>query len=1335
MPQIDGSIRISTKIETEQAKKELKSLEKSIEQTASEISKVQKEMESFKAPTKEYKTLQHSLATSKAELEGFLREQQRLSAKGIGKDIDKKYLAAAKAVKLLKSELQQAIASGDKDAYLGIEDRLNRAKAVLSELMQKETRPLGDISYYYSLENSIANVKENISNTESAMQKLSDESRAFLIDAEKQTQATARLSELTQKMESDLQRQSELQSRIAAEEQRLANIKANATISDEKILGIVERRKQILAEIADLEAAGVGLGYKEYEDKNRELAQLNQQIKEYGKNVDTISERFKRMMLNAKNAFSAMFKSTKSSTGALKNFTVSLKHGFKTVLKYAVGIRSLYVLFNKIRAGIKEGFTNLMGYSDSFANSIQSVKNSMGTLGNQIAASFAPVVQMVIPWLNSLINVLTNAISYISQFFAVLGGRSTFTKATQLQDKYNESLGGTAKAADKARGALAKFDDLDVLEKQKDAGGGGGGGSGVGEMFEEVPVSKGKEITALLDELASMFLKLKDAIVPTLNALKRLWNEGLSLLGDFTWGTLYDFYHYFLVPVGKWVLGEGLPRFFDITNRLLKSINWNVLLKSLKGFYDVLAKMAKFTFNALLDFYEHFLAPVATWTMNKALPALLKVLTDLGNKIKWDTLNSALKSMFDTLSKFAVGIGNGLILFLNAVEPVLTTALAGIINITAEALRFLADVIGMIPEDVLAAIGGALAGLFTVFITYKAISGIMDTIKTAWVALYVAFDDGIKLLAANPYMAIAGGIGAIVGALMALEEKTAERSQIAEYSQTIDSLCEAIDRRSEAVKRQSESVRSYVDDAGAAEMLLAENLAGKYYELAEKENLTNAQKEEMKSLSERLVELMPELANNIDKETGLISAQKDEVYGLIEAKREQYRLEAAKESIVEAYRNQLEAEQNLKEATDLTKQAQEAYNEEVRKYNEAMEDYNKHAYDFAEAPTFQYVVEAKDNWKDLAAELETAATAFDLTQDSIKFLENVMESGGKDCTDGFINGYDSEQMVQTVRDSAQSCIDAFKETNDSHSPSKVYEGLAGDDIDGYVLGVEKNKPAAIEAIQQLATDMKEAFVSVFNAEIFSGIFTGIYEQITGFKEMWTETFTLWQEENTELYFGYDIWYEQWMNMLMAYNDVNTEFMSEWQSNITSWWNTMVMPYFTVLQWKTFGENMRNGIMQGFKAIVNNIAGVLSQVIQLFNSAYKQLQDSMNSLIDDYNSKASIMGTSHLSHVNYSAMKSINVPALASGAVIRGGNPFLAILGDQPHGQTNIETPANLIKDMVAQGIAEAGIGSRESIPVNINIVYDGETTARVMIPDILSELSRQGYNVEVLGVT
>ena len=125
-------------------------------------------------------------------------------------------------------------------------------------------------------------------------------------------------------------------------------------------------------------------------------------------------------------------------------------------------------------SGMKKGFENLAGYSDSYAQSVQNMKNAMSTLGNQFVAAFAPIVQMVIPWLTQLVSAISTAMTYVAQFIAVLSGKSTFTKAKKVQDDYNKSLGGTAKAADKARGALAKFDDLDVLEKQEDTSGGGG---------------------------------------------------------------------------------------------------------------------------------------------------------------------------------------------------------------------------------------------------------------------------------------------------------------------------------------------------------------------------------------------------------------------------------------------------------------------------------------------------------------------------------------------------------------------------------------------------------------------------------------------------------------------------------------------------------------------------------------------------------------------------------------------------------------------------------------------------------------------------------------------
>lgn len=59
-----------------------------------------------------------------------------------------------------------------------------------------------------------------------------------------------------------------------------------------------------------------------------------------------------------------------------------------------------------------------------------------------------------------------------------------------------------------------------------------------------------------------------------------------------------------------------------------------------------------------------------------------------------------------------------------------------------------------------------------------------------------------------------------------------------------------------------------------------------------------------------------------------------------------------------------------------------------------------------------------------------------------------------------------------------------------------------------------------------------------------------------------------------------------------------------------------------------------------------------------------------------------------------------IPKLANGAVIRGGDPFMAVLGDQPKGQTNIEAPLDTIrranKDAVLEVLSELGVTAGSS---------------------------------------
>lgn len=80
------------------------------------------------------------------------------------------------------------------------------------------------------------------------------------------------------------------------------------------------------------------------------------------------------------------------------------------------------------------------------------------------------------------------------------------------------------------------------------------------------------------------------------------------------------------------------------------------------------------------------------------------------------------------------------------------------------------------------------------------------------------------------------------------------------------------------------------------------------------------------------------------------------------------------------------------------------------------------------------------------------------------------------------------------------------------------------------------------------------------------------------------------------------------------------------------------------------------------------------------------------------------------------LNKIPVPQLANGAVIRGGDPFMAVLGDQPRGQTNIEAPLDTIKRAnkaaVLEALSELGVtagSSRNSGNEAFVFQVDGKT--------------------------
>lgn len=179
-------------------------------------------------------------------------------------------------------------------------------------------------------------------------------------------------------------------------------------------------------------------------------------------------------------------------TGMEKLFPTltSMLKRFGQIAKY----RILRGVLRHITSGFSEGVKNVYQYSkavgtdlapamDQAATALQQMKNSIG-------AAAAPVIQALVPVLQSVANHFINLINYVNQFFALLNGQNTWTRALPEQAEAFEKSTKSAKDSSKAmKDLLADWDELNII--QSNSNGGSGAGSGKTEeeyrnMFEEV---------------------------------------------------------------------------------------------------------------------------------------------------------------------------------------------------------------------------------------------------------------------------------------------------------------------------------------------------------------------------------------------------------------------------------------------------------------------------------------------------------------------------------------------------------------------------------------------------------------------------------------------------------------------------------------------------------------------------------------------------------------------------------------------------------------------------------------------------------------------------------
>ncbi len=310
-----------------------------------------------------------------------------------------------------------------------------------------------------------------------------------------------------------------------------------------------------------------------------------------------------------------------SVRSTIERFVSTVKNVVTSIARY---------LFTQLVSAITKFTKNVIASAaevDQLKGSFTELNATVRTLGTDLVSLFIPQIQTTINWLVNLLNI-------IRQVIAALKGQTSYTKVVA------DELGKAGGAAEKAAGALAAFDEINVL--QQPGGAGGGGGGGLGE--EEVPIDQewidlAGRIAAAWDVVKQKFLELWAVIEPFRNFINQ---------------TADDFKTNFLTPVSEWVLGPGWDEFIRITDELMQNSDWDGLADSLNRFYAAVAKLTIGVFQGLLTFYDRFLRPITEWTVNEGLPRFLDSLSDAVEDIDWEYLNEQWGLFLDALTEFTL---------------------------------------------------------------------------------------------------------------------------------------------------------------------------------------------------------------------------------------------------------------------------------------------------------------------------------------------------------------------------------------------------------------------------------------------------------------------------------------------------------------------------------------------------------------------------------------------------------------------------------------------------------------------------------------------------------
>lgn len=714
--------------------------------------------------------------------------------------------------------------------------------------------------------------------------------------------------------------------------------------------------------------------------------------------------------------------------------------GIGTLLRYGLGVRSLFALMNKLRSALVDGYKNLARYSSRTNAAISSLMSALTRLKNSFAAAFDPILRAAAPALVTLINLISNAVSKIGMLTAALTGAKTYTKATTIQEDYAKSLDKTSQSAKKAKAALASFDELNILDDNSSDSTKDDGSVDPSKMFEQVPID-----SAVLDFADKLKKAFKEADWKGLGELLgSKINELVDSVDWSGWGTKIGKGMnaaiqtlYYTVDTVDWVnIGKHLA---EAVNSIINEVDWDIFGRLLAKKFTVALDVAggflkELDWTAVLQAFTSgfsgFYNELQEWLESKDWHRIGEIITaKLSDALRNGNVEGAVKSFFDAFTEAINSLANlmdGIDFYqvakdlvemlIRAVSGVswdeLTEALGRLIGESVDAViqilsGSLADVGNYFKEKTQEAGGDAVAGFFL---------GIKDAIfgVGAWIVdnIFKPFWDGIcaafEIHSPSKKMAEIGGY-IIAGLLDGIKELP---------SKLKTKLDDALDK----VVSWGSDLKSKVKDAAADAVTKA---VDEFRDLASKLKL--------------------KLDAAIDKVKGF-------------AKDIASRMKSGTADAVADAASQL---------GNLAGKAKEKFDNTIAR-----------AKSFATGLISKLKGGAADAVSSAASQLATmpqkVKEKLDLViQKAVSFAADLKEkftSAGKNALAGIINGISSkiEEVKTSISNVGLALINTFKTLLGIHSPSRVFAEQGGFIAAGLIIGMEGATDDVKKAAAQLA---------------------------------------------------------------------------------------------------------------------------------------------------------------------------------------------------------------------------------------------------------------------------